>query len=333
MNLPSTRAWPSSWELASVNSAKADRPSRPDMLWRRLPARFSTPQWFSSTVESSGQIVEESKQASIMYILAKRCISLQRILTMMNVAFRFWREVSLGLLAKNALGRAHGSTRQKGAKQPHIACKGRRCFKWLTFWISLIRLLCKSRTSNFSRVLRFSMRWIWFLPSMRTWGTLGLESQKGERDKTWFMWWIWVFVAFCRHSLATQTSRCLLFLLPGHSEIFAAFLKHKECCYSSLGNCDAAYQSRAKHRFVAHPLGTLEHPTHLRKKTSPFISFGFLASALDILTVPHHVQFQGSKFSMFWILLSYKSKKAKWGSPSKCSIPRHINELEKPEGG
>lgn len=159
----------------------------------------------------------------------------------MNAAFWFWREVSLGLLAKNALGQAHESTRQYGAKQPHIACKGRRCFKWLTFWISLIRLLCKSRTSNFSRVLRFSMRWIWFLPSMRTWGTLGLESQKGERDKTWFMWWIWVFVAFCRHSLATQTSRCLLFLLPGHSEIFAAFLKHKECCYSSLGNCDAAY--------------------------------------------------------------------------------------------
>ena len=179
MNFPSAWAWPSSWELASVNSAKADKPSRPDMLWRRLPARLSTPQWFSSKVEWSGQIVEEFKQASIMNNLAKHCTSLQahwqrrtrsNILAMMNIAFWFWREVSLGLLAKNALGRAHESARQNGAKQPLIACKGRRCFKWLTFWISLIRLLCKSRTSNFSRVLRFSMRWIWFLPSMRTWG-------------------------------------------------------------------------------------------------------------------------------------------------------------------
>ena len=259
----------------------------------------------------------------------------------MNAAFWFWREVSLGLLAKNALGQAHESTRQYGAKQPHIACKGRRCFKWLTFWISLIRLLCKSRTSNFSRVLRFSMRWIWFLPSMRTWGTLGLESQKGERDKTWFMWWIWVFVAFCRHSLATQNITVLIVLAAWTLWDFCSIpqtqrvllFKFGQLWCSILQASETANQSRAKHRFVAHPLGTLEHPTHLRKKTSPFISFGFLASALDILTVPHYMQFQGSKFSMFWILLSYKSKKAKWGSPSKCSIPRHINELEKPEGG
>ena len=173
--------------------------------------------------------------------------------------------------------------------------------------------------------------------------TVGLESQKGERDKARFIWWIWIVVAFRRHSLATQTSRCFLFLLPGHSEIFAAFLKHTECCYSSLGNCDAVYCRRPKpptnqkpnvgvwHTW--HLSGTLEHPTHLRKK---HLLLSLLAQseaqALEILTVPHYVQFQGSKFSMLWILLSYKSKNAKWGSPSKCSIPRHINELEKMEG-
>ena len=99
----------------------------------------------------------------------------------------------------------------------------------------------------------------------------------------WFIWWIWIVVAFRRHSLATQTSRCFLFLLPGHSEIFAAFLKHKELLLFKLGqlwcsvlhSSETTNQSKAKCKCMAHltPVWNTGTPNPFEKKSTSLYLF------------------------------------------------------------